>query len=184
MTLEEIKKREKKELKLAFAQILCFASFILLPFGIIIEYDAVSVLVHVGEYRSGVLKGDSVFYRDIRRSHRSSVFFVGHVDSISTVVMVGTSPPSDEFTARALGPLIRQGYFEHPVWYRPDGKHTLNRFAREKNEAFIERVWLRALSYFTFMLLPFPLCLAWALRLKKEVKRMKALEPPQERWVK
>lgn len=154
------------DLRYAFSKVLAFGTFILFIFGVLIEYDGISIMINSKHYRAGVLKGDSVIATPTAKSHQSTIYVIGDVNSVHTAIILGNTETF--YTDSVLTVFTKQKSVLLPVWYRPDGEMTIARFKKEKEFPFW-RVSKKTLLYFLFFCSPFILTLLWQARLRHKL---------------
>lgn len=145
----------------------------------IMNVNRIDALRHVDEYKSGVLKVDSVVLLKSWRARRSSYYACGHVGTVSTGTLLGAKKNA---RVQKLVHQFHKSGLEMPVWYRLDGLDTFNRLPKEKEFPFFREVSYVVLRFLAFQLL-FVVAVVMAFRHAQKSKLLKKMEKPRERWV-
>lgn len=164
-------KPQKTDLLYTFSKVLTFATFIPLIFGILIEYDGLSIMLQSNLYKDGILRGDSIETSPTSKSQQSAVYVLGYADSVYTSILVGNTETF--YTDSVLDVFTNTKSVLLPVWYKPDGELTIERYKNEKEFPFW-RVTKKTMLYFIAFCSPFILTLIWRVRLGKKLKKEKA----------
>src|SRR4051812_32306815 len=112
------------------------------------NYDGYEILRNQQAYKSGLLKFDSFMNSSADKYGSSTTGFWGHVDSVHTGI---TFSSKSEPRVKAFFKSISEGKDVFvPVWYKPDGKLTLERYPHE-NRFPAKRIWITAVTFFMFL---------------------------------
>lgn len=158
---------KKEELILIGMRVLRFIFFGLFVIGCFFNYEGIDILRHASSYDSGRLEVDSLQQQPGRDRRAPTVMAFGRVNNVSTAIILGSI--ESEKAARAS----RAFYDEElnvPVWYRPDGQSTLDRYPEEKVFP-ISRVRNKLIWRLTLLNMPFIVVVIVIIFYKRKLKR-------------
>ncbi len=138
---------------------------ILFFFGILLNYDGVLILVNKNNYSQGVLKADSMIVQPKRRGNRSVIYFYGKTDSLSTSITLGET--GTHFIDSIFQKYSETKNVDLPIWFKPDGNLSLNRFPEEKIFPF-NKILTKVVRYIFFFNVPFIVIFFWIRFLNKK----------------
>jgi hypothetical protein len=165
---------ERQQMMLGILKVLKVFSFIIFIIGIILNFDGYEILKRKNEYKDGSLNVDSIRTTPSGTGGLSTFRALGYADSVYTEIILGNE------NAIKLKILLNEYYetkrLSIPIWYKPDGKLTLDRYPDETTFP-TERIWKKALEYFLYFNCPFiAICIIdW--RLKRKYRKLKNQKP-------
>jgi hypothetical protein len=134
------------------------------------NYDGYEILSNIDNYEAGLLKIDSFSSGVGAEGGSSTVRAHGHVNFVPTEIIVGSGDSGE--TIRILNAHEKNNDFRLPVWYKPDGRLTLDRYPEEHTLSG-KRIWKSVLQLALFLNLPLPMVWLIDWRLRKKYKNEK-----------
>jgi hypothetical protein len=157
---------EKLRLLTGILSFFKFGFFGLFLIGIFLNADGVRIIASRNQYKPGILKIDSITGGAVGEVQESTIRGYGLVDSIHTGVILGNVSSAN--TQDILSDLEDNVAVLIPVWYKANGKLTLDRFPDEK-EFPIERIYKKLFYNAVLFFGPFIVVLVWQIRLKRKL---------------
>lgn len=164
---------DKQKMISGVLQVLMGFSVMLFFIGIIMNYDGYEILRNQQAYKPGLLKFDSLFSSSGDQYGSGSTGFWGHVDSVRIGIRFKSN---NSLVVKDFLENVYQGkdaFFL--VWYRPDGKLTLERYPHEDHFP-TWRIWETAITLFLLLNFPFIVMCIIYWRLKRKYKKLESLK--------
>jgi len=142
--------------------VLKFFSFVLFIIGGIINYDGLRIVLSSKSYSAGLLRVKSLYGGTGAEGGNTVYYAKGNVDTLETSILIGQ-------IGTAYTDSLVQRFSEKevllPIWYRPDGKLTLERFSNEDQFPYC-RIWKKLTLLFVCFNMPFLSFWFWQFKIK------------------